>query len=179
MLSLTALLEDGASVEVGTVGNEGMVGLALFLDSAIARTNTVCQLPGEALRLDAAEFVERVHGSEAFHHLLHRYAQARYAQVVQNAACNRHHGTKARFARWLLAAHDRAQDDHFPLTHEFLSNRLDVRRATITLTASALQQAGLIRYSRGHLTILDRPGLERTACECYQTVRQIYDRLLG
>jgi CRP-like cAMP-binding protein len=179
MLSQAVLLEDGASVEVGTVGNEGMLGLSLFHASAVARTRTVCQLPSEALRLVASAFQELIRGSDAVHYLLHRYVQARYEQLIQTAACNRHHSTKARCARWLLTTQDRAQADRFPLTHEFLSGMLDVRRATITLTANALQQEGYIRYSRGQLTILDRPGLERTACECYRTIKQIYDRLFG
>jgi CRP-like cAMP-binding protein len=179
MLSQAVLLEDGASVEVGTIGNEGMLGLSLFHDAAVTRTRTVCQLPTEAFRLGASAFHELTRGSDAVHSLLHRYVQARYEQLIQTAACNRHHTTKARCARWLLTTRDRAQADHFPLTHELLSNLLDVRRATITLTANALQQEGCIRYSRGQLTILDRRGLERTACECYRTIKQIYDRLLG
>jgi CRP-like cAMP-binding protein len=179
MLVLVAQLDDGAGVGVATIGNEGMVGLPLILASASTRTWTVCKLPGEALRLEASTFEELVQGSGAFRRLLYGYVHARYDQMVQNAACNRHHSTKARCVRWLLATQDRVQADQFPLTHEFLSNMLGVRRTTISLTASALQQAGLIRYRRGQLTILDRPGLEIIACECYRTVKQIYARLLS
>jgi CRP-like cAMP-binding protein len=179
MLALVVMLEDGAGVEVATIGNEGMAGLPLLLASVSTRTWTVCQLPGEALRLEASAFEELVRGSGALQRLLYRYAQVRYDQMVQNAACNRHHGTKARCARWLLTTRDRVEADQFPVTHEFLSSMLDVRRSTITLTASALQKAGFIRYSRGQLTILDRRGLETIACECYRAVKQIYDRLLS
>jgi len=179
MLGLVFLLEDGAGVEVATIGNEGMVGLPLLLASASTRTWTVCQLPGEALRLEASAFGELVRGSGAFQRLLYRYVQVRYEQMVQNSACNRHHSTKARCARWLLTTQDRVQADQFPVTHELLSTMLDVRRSTISLIASALQKAGFIRYSRGQLRVLDRPGLETMACECYRAVKQISDRLLG
>jgi len=178
MLSLIVVLEDGAGVEVTTVGNEGMVGLPLFLGPAVNRTRVVCQLPGEAVRLDASTFTEMTRSSEAFHRLLHYYAQMRYEHVLQTAACNRHHSAEERCARWLLLTHDRVQTDQFPLTHEFLANMLDVRRSTITLTATALQHAGLIRYGRGQVTVLDRDGLETIACECYRAIKQTYDRLL-
>jgi CRP-like cAMP-binding protein len=179
MLSLIVVLEDGAGVEVATVGNEGMVGLPLFLGPAIARTRAVCQLPCEAVRLDAAAFTELVRSSDAFQRLLHQYAQTRYDQVIQTAACNRHHSAEERCARWLLLTHDRMQADQFPLTHEFLASMLDVRRSTVTVTANALQQAGFIRYNRGQVTVLDRAGLETIACECYRAIKQTYAPLLA
>jgi CRP-like cAMP-binding protein len=156
-----------------------MVGLPLFLGPAINRTRAVCQLQCEAVRLDASAFTEFVRSSDTFHRLLHQYAQTRYETVLQTAACNRHHSAEERCARWLLTTHDRVETDHFPITHEFLANILDVRRSTITLTASALQHAGFIRYSRGQVTILDRDGLETIACECYRVIGQTYGRLLS
>jgi CRP-like cAMP-binding protein len=179
MLSLIVVLGDGAGVEVGTVGNEGMVGLPLFLGPPVAPTRAVCQLPSDAVRLDAAAFTALVRSSDAFQRVLCQYAQMRYAQVIQTAACNRHHGAEERCARWLLLTHDRMQADEFPITHEFLASMLDVCRTTITLTASALQHAGFIRYHRGQVTILDRLGLETVACECYRTIKHTYERLLS
>jgi CRP-like cAMP-binding protein len=179
MLSLLIVMEDGASVEVATVGNEGIVGLSVVLGRSISHTQTICQIAGDAMRLEVPAFREAAGMGSTLMRVLLGYAQARYDHVTQTAACNRHHSTEERCARWLLMTRDRVRGDHFPLTHEFLASILDVRRSTITLTASALQHAGLIRYRRGYVTILDRPGLEAVACECYWRIRATYDHLLG
>ncbi len=179
MVSLLVPMEDGAAVEIATVGNEGLLGMALFLGPSTSQLEAVCQIAGEAARMEAAAFREMVEQSRALHRLLHGYAQARFDQVVQTAACNRHHSTEERCARWLLMTQDRVLGDTFPLTHELLAHMLDVRRATVTLVASALQHAGYIRYARGRVTVLDRAGLEAVACECYRRVRATYERLIG
>jgi CRP-like cAMP-binding protein len=178
MISLLVIMDDGASIEVAAVGNEGIVGLPLFLGATVGGTQAVVQLPGGAARMGAQAFLAAAVDSSRLRHLLLRYTQARFDQVVQTAACNRHHSTDERCARWLLMIQDRVLAHTFPLTHEFLASMLDVRRATITEVASDFQRSGLIRYARGQITVLDRPGLEAVACECYRIVRQTYDRLL-
>lgn len=179
MISLLVPMDDGATVEIATVGNEGMIGLPLFLGASTAGIEAVCQIGGEVAQMEGAAFQGVARQSMVLHRVLHGYAQARFDQVIQTAACNRHHSTEERCARWLLMTQDRLVVDTFPLTHELLATILDVRRATVTLVASALQHAGFIRYARGHVTILDRPGLETRACECYQRVRETYQRLTG
>jgi CRP-like cAMP-binding protein len=137
------------------------------------------QSPGTALRMDAQAFRDELERIPAFRTLLLRYAQVHHGQVARTAACNGRHHTDQRLARWLLMAHDRSQVDEFPMTHEFLSMMLGVRRAGITVAAGQLQRAGFIHYERGCIEIADRPGLESVACECYGIVRRAQDRLLG
>lgn len=179
MLSLLVVLEDGAAVEVAAVGAEGMVGLRLLFGSTLESLRVVCQLPGEAVRIERAAFQSLLAEGSSLRELLFRYTHARCEQIMQIAACNRHHETRQRFARWLLTVHDQAQADTFPVTQEFLANMLDVRRPTLTAAARTFQETGLIRYGRGHLTILDRAALEALACECYRRIRAIYGRMLG
>ena len=136
-------------------------------------------MEGTALRMDAAALRDGMEGSAALRGLLHRYALDFQAQVTMTAACNARHAIEQRLARWLLTAHDRAGADAFPMTHEFLSMMLGVRRPGVSLAAGVLQKAGLIRYARGRMEVTDRPGLEAAACECYHTTRREFARLLG
>ena len=178
-VSRLAPMDDGDSAEVGLIGPEGMVGLAVLLGSESDSFETMVQAPGTALRMDASAFREEVDRTPSLRTVLHRYALAHFEQVARSAACNGRHVIEQRLARWLLMGHDRVEGDEFPMTHEFLSMMLGVRRAGITVAASALQKAGLIRYERGRMQITDRPGLEAIACECYGIARRAYDRLLG
>jgi CRP-like cAMP-binding protein len=173
-------MADGSAVEVGTVGREGLVGLVIVLGGAASPTVTLCQIPGTARRITAERLAEAVEARPALRRLLLRYAQGYLTQVAQGAACNRLHGIEARCARWLLMTHDRVGGaDTFPLKQEFLAVMLGVRRAGVTVAAGALQDAGLIRYRRGSIRVLDRAGLEAASCECYGLVREQYARLLG
>jgi len=159
--------------------HEGMVGLPLLLGSDRSPTEAMIQAPGKFLRLGAAAFREELDRSAAFRTLLLRYALAFQAQVTQTAACNGHHALDQRLARWLLTAHDRANGDEFPMTQEFLAMMLCVHRPGVTVAARLFQQAGLIRYSSGHMMITDRAGLEAAACECHGAVAREFQRLLG
>ena len=179
-VSMLATLESGDSAEVGLVGREGMVGLPLLLGADTSPFEAMVQ-SGEvtALRLPADAFQTALERSVALRTLLLRYALFFSVQVAQTAACNGRHQIEQRLARWMLMAHDRSDGASFPMTHEFLSMMLGVRRAGVTVAAGALQRAGLIRYERGRMTVTDRPGLEAGACECYDQVRREYERLFG
>ncbi|HEV8717874.1 MAG TPA: Crp/Fnr family transcriptional regulator [Candidatus Binatia bacterium] len=179
VVSLTSSRESGATVEIATVGNEGMVGLPVFLGSGVSPVIAICQVPGESLRMPAEVFQDVIRSNDALHGLLHRYTLALLVQIGQGSACNRLHAVEARCARWLLMTHDRVRADQYLLTHEFLAQMLGVRRASVTMAAGHLQQAGLIRYRRGVITVFDRKGLESAACACYRIIKQEYDRLLG
>ena len=174
---------DGHAVEVGTIGNEGMVGLSAFLDADALPAETVIQVAGDALRMPAAAFralvAEGVATEPALNRLLRRYTHAYLAQVAQTAACNRLHELERRCARWLLMTRDRVEGDVLPLTQEFLAYMLGSRRAGVTVACGALQRSGLIRYRRGRITVLDREGLEAAACPCYGVVRAYTERTLG
>jgi CRP-like cAMP-binding protein len=175
--SLVSSLEDGSIIEVATVGNEGMVGLAAFLGAATLPLTAFVQVPGEALRLSTATLAEETRGGP-LNDALRLYTQALLNQIAQSAACNRIHSIEERCARWLLMTHDRVTTDEFPLTQEFLSQMLGVRRAGVSVAAGMLQKAGLIAYQRGKIRIIDRAGLEEASCECYDLIRREYDRLL-
>ena len=180
LVSLINTLADGTIVEVATIGNEGLVGLPLFLRANSIPFTAFVQVPGEALRIEAEAFGRLLReGSEEFRHLLYRYTQALFNQLAQHVVCNRLHPVEQRCAHWLLLTHDRVARDEFPPTHEFLAQMLGVRRASVTTVAGRLQQAGLIRYRRGIVRVLDRTGLEAASCECYGVIKQEYDRLLG
>lgn len=179
VFSLVTEMEDGTSMEVATVGNEGLVGLPAFLGSETSPLTTFSQVPGDALRLDVADFHELAGPGSGLHGAIHRYTQALFTLTAQSVACNRLHAIEARCARWLLMTHDRVQGDEYPLTHEFLAQMLGVRRASVSEVAASLQAAGLIRYQRGVVTILDRAGLEAVACECYGIIKREFDRLVG
>ena len=181
--SIIGLMSDGTAVETATVGHEGMIGLPVFHGTDRTTTQAFCQIPGVGFRLPADTFREAVAVGPTMTLLMHRYSQALLTLVGQTSACNRLHTMKQRCARWLLHCHDRVGSSEgvkeFPLTQSFLSQMLGVRRTTVTLTARLLQGAGLIRYSRGVVHIMDRARLEQTACECYATVRGHLDEVFG
>ena len=177
--SLVNTMANGQAAEVGTIGNEGMVGLPLVLGDDMAPTSVYVQVPGSGLRMKATPFKQELARSASMRTVMLRYAHAVFNQVAQSAACNRFHSIQQRASRWLLMTHDRMHSDEFLLTQEFLAMMLGVQRTGVTAAAGALQRAGLIRYRRGNVTILDRPGLERLACECYGVSKLEFDRLLG
>jgi CRP-like cAMP-binding protein len=177
IISLVLALEDNMIAQVGRVGNEGMVGLPVFLGVTTSHTRAFVEIPGEALRMKASIFRQELQHAEAFSGLLLRYAQALMRHSERLTACNTWHTIEQRLCRWLLVAHDRVRADQFEVTQEFLSQMLGAHRQSVTLAASNLQKAGLIRYSRGKLTILDRAGLEQASCECYRAVKEIFERL--
>jgi CRP-like cAMP-binding protein len=172
------VLEDGTTVEVGTIGNEGMVGLPIFLGASTSSGLTEGQIEGLALSMTADAFRVAVSGSADLGAVLARYARAYLHQVAQSAACNAVHPIEQRLVRWLLLTDDRVEADRFMLTHDLLARMLGTRRETITVAAGRLQRDGLIRYARGQITITDRPGLEAAACECYGQVANLYRALL-
>ncbi|MBL6457961.1 Crp/Fnr family transcriptional regulator [Belnapia sp. T6] len=175
--SMVATLENGDSAEVGIIGLEGMIGLPLLLDDELDDLEGMVQSPGTAFRMAAPAFREALDELPGFARLLRRYSLVHHGQVARTAACNGRHLLNHRLARWLLMAHDRSEDDIVPVTHEFLAMMLGVRRAGVTVAASALQKSGLIRYASGRVTITDRPGLEAASCECYHVVRRAEERL--
>jgi CRP-like cAMP-binding protein len=175
--SLTTSMKDGDAVEVATIGREGMIGFEVFLGSTVASVDAFVQVPGGAAqRLPLDAFRREMDTRGSLFKVMSRYSRALLGQIVQTAACNRLHKVHGRCARWLLLTHDRVDSDEFPLSHEFLSFMLGVERSTVTLIAGGLQRAGLIRYVHGRVTIVDRKGLERAACECYEiAARQFAD----
>jgi CRP-like cAMP-binding protein len=178
MVSYLAYLEGGEAIEVGIIGSEGMVGMPLILGADRAPAGAMVQMGGTALRISPAALRQAFNESETLRACLLRYMQALYTQVSQTAVCNGHHSLEERLARWMLMAHDRAEGDRFPMTHEFMALMLGVRRSGVTVTAGTLKQAGLIHYAGGHMTILDRPALEAVSCECYGTVQRYFEQLL-
>lgn len=179
VISIVVMMEDGAVVEAGTVGNEGMCGLPLVLGAQRSPSRAFYQVPGEALRMSARAFKEELARGGAFRDIMERYAQCFLIQVSQSAGCNRVHPVEQRLSRWILMSHDRVGRDELLLTQEIMSQMLGVRRASVSVVAAMLQKAGFIRYSRGVVTVLDRAGLEASACECYGVVRAEEERLLG
>ena len=179
VVSLVSEFEVGGVIEVGTAGCEGMTGLPVFLGEDTATVRAIIQIPGDALRMNATRFARLAAVPGALNKMMLCYTLAFLTQVSQTAACNGAHLVEQRCARWLLMTHDRVEGDELPLTHEFLAFMLGVRRAGVTLAMRALQDAGLVSYSRGHVSITDRTGLEGASCECYRTVRAHSQRLLG
>ena len=177
VFSLIAVVEGEATVEVATMGYEGMAGLPVFLGSAESPNNCFCQVAGAAVRLTIGDLRRFLAVDGALHDVLHRYTQATMVQLSQNVLCNRLHTTEERCARWLLQTRDRVGGDQFELTQEFLAQMLGVRRGTVSLTAGVLQKAGVIRYSRGRITVLDADALHGAACDCYDIVQAEYQRL--
>ncbi|HZB00799.1 MAG TPA: Crp/Fnr family transcriptional regulator [Actinomycetota bacterium] len=179
VVSLMTPMEDGSAVETATVGNEGMVGIQVFLaGGAIGNAQAIGQIPGETLRIDADHFRAEIGADGKFREILFAYAQALFAQISQGVACNGIHNVQERCARWLLESHDRAGSDAFLLTQEFLGDMLGVRRASVTVAAKTLQMAGVIEYRRGRITVTDRAGLEEASCECYGVIKEEYRRLV-
>jgi CRP-like cAMP-binding protein len=177
VVSLLAHMEEGMLIEVATIGNEGIVGLPVFLGAELTPGISFSQIPGEALRMAAKEFRKFLATSESLTQILHRYTQALMVQISQGNACNRIHSIEQRCARWLLLCHDRIGGDEFVLTQEFLSQMLGVRRASVNHVAGTFQQAGLVEYSRGMVRILNRKDLESASCRCYAVIRDEYDRM--
>jgi CRP-like cAMP-binding protein len=178
IISLLAAVEDRATLEVGIVGREGMVGLPAFMGVQTSGNRAVVQGAGEAMRMKATAFRNACENGGSFPRLLRRYTHSRLTQIAQGAACNRFHPIDARLARWLLMTRDRMGTDGFQLTQEFLSNMLGVRREGVSKAASELQQRHLISYSRGNLLILNRAGLHALACHCYGIIKAEYDTFL-
>ncbi|OYU93242.1 MAG: Crp/Fnr family transcriptional regulator [Burkholderiales bacterium PBB5] len=178
IVSLLYVMEDGASAEIAVVGREGMVGVSLFMGGETTPSRAVVQSAGQGFRLQARALKEEFNRVGPVMHLLLRYTQALITQMAQTAVCNRHHSLDQQLCRWLLLSLDRLQGNDLIMTQELIANMLGVRREGVTEAALKLQKAGLIRYARGHITALDRPGLEARSCECYAVVKKEYDRLL-
>jgi CRP-like cAMP-binding protein len=176
--SLVVKMQDGQVAEVATVGNEGMVGLPVFLGSKTFSGQAFTQVPGEAMRMQSAVFQKEVSREGSLHEVLHLYTQALFMQISQSAACNRLHSIDQRCARWLLMTRDRVRSEQFLLTQEFLAQMLGVRRAGVSEVASRLQRQELIQYNHGIIQIINQSGLEAVACECYAIIKQEYDRLM-
>ena len=179
IISLISELSETSLLEVGMVGNEGMAGLAVFMGVNSSSTRALVQGAGTAMRMSSTAVRTEANRLGNLHHLLHRYSHSLLTQVSQSAACNRFHLVNARLARWLLMTNDRLGVEEFPLTQEFLSNMLGVRREGVSKAAGALQAAKLIRYSRGTITLLDRRGLEAKSCECYAIIKAESDAYLN
>jgi CRP-like cAMP-binding protein len=178
IISLLYVMEDGASAEIAIVGNEGIVGIALFMGGETTPSRAVVQSAGLAYRLDAQVLKEEFHRAGPVQRLLLRYTQALITQMAQTAVCNRHHSIDQQLCRWLLLSIDRLPSNELKMTQELIANMLGVRRSGVTEAALRLQDAGLIRYSHGHIEVLDRPGLEKRVCECYRVVKREFERLL-
>lgn len=178
IVSLLYVMEDGASAEIAIVGNEGVVGVSLFMGGESTPSRAAVQSAGEAYRLPGRILKREFERGGPLQHLLLLYTQALLTQMAQTAVCNRHHTLDQQFCRWLLLSVDRLPSDELVMTQELIANMLGVRREGVTEAAGNVQKAGLIRYHRGHITVLDRAGLEARACECYTVVKKEFDRLL-
>jgi CRP-like cAMP-binding protein len=178
IVSLLYVMEDGASAEIALVGNEGLVGVSLFMGGETTPSRAVVQSAGRGFRLGAQAMKNEFNRAGPVLHLLLRYTQALITQMAQTAVCNRHHSLDQQLCRWLLLSLDRLHGSELRMTQELIANMLGVRREGVTEAALKLQAAGVIRYSRGHITVLDRPALEHRTCECYAVVKKEYDRLL-
>jgi CRP-like cAMP-binding protein len=178
IVSLLYVLENGASAEIAVVGNEGIIGVSLFMGGESTPSRAVVQSAGQGFRLKAKIMKEEFNRAGPVLHLLLRYTQALITQMAQTAVCNRHHTLDQQLCRWLLLSLDRLQGTRLVMTQELIANMLGVRREGVTEAALKLQHAGLISYARGHITVLDRKGLEKRSCECYLVVKKEYDRLL-
>ena len=178
MVALLYVMENGASAEIAVVGNEGVVGIALFMGGDSTPSRAVVMSAGQGLRLPASVIKHEFNHCAPVMHLLLRYTQALITQMAQTAVCNRHHALDQQLCRWLLLRLDRLQGSELVMTQELIAHMLGVRREGVTESAIKLQKAGLIRYARGHISVLDRKGLEQRSCECYGVVKAEYDRLL-
>src|ERR1700682_4862956 len=178
ILSLLYVREDGAPAEIAIVGNEGLIGIALFMGGETTPSRAIVQSAGQAYRLDARLLKEEFSRAGPVQRLLLRYTQALITQMAQTAVCNRHHSIDQQLCRWLLLSIDRLPSNELKMTQELIANMLGVRRSGVTEAALKLQDAGLIRYNHGHIEVLDRPGLEKRVCECYSVVKREFDRLL-
>jgi CRP-like cAMP-binding protein len=179
VVSIVRDLEDGGTIETGTIGREGVIGLPAFLGITTATGRAFCQIPGTATRIPIGRMIEERQRNSRLAELVLRSANAFMSMLAQTAACNRAHPVDERMARWLLMTHDRVEGDDFPLTQEFLAQMLGVRRPSVNTAGLSLQNAGLIRYSRGKITILDRKALEASSCECYFVITREFERALN
>lgn len=177
VVSLVSSLADGSAVEVGTVGNEGMVGLPVFFGATSSPLRAFCQVPGQALKLKTSDFKRQVENGTALRHAVNHYAQALFTQLSQSVACNRRHPVEQRCARWLLTTADRVNNKRFKLTQEFLAQMLGIRRASVNPVLQRFQKEKMLSYSMGEMEITDRRKLESVACECYQIIRNEYQKL--
>jgi len=175
-ISLVAIVNDHPPLEIGLIGNEGMLGATLALDVTSARLRGIVQGPGTALRMTAAQLRLLLRENRALRRTINRYLFVLLAQQSRSIACTRFHEIKSRLARWLLMTHDRAHADHFYLTHQYLADMLGVQRSAVTIAAGALQRNKVIRYVRGEIIVLDRRGLEAASCECYRAVIEDHQR---
>jgi CRP-like cAMP-binding protein len=178
IVSLLYVMEDGASAEIAIVGHEGVVGVSLFMGGESTTSRAVVQSAGHGFRLRSSIMMQEFNRAGPVMHLLLRYTQALITQMAQTAVCNRHHSLDQQLCRWLLLSLDRLETRELVMTQELIANMLGVRREGVTEAAGNLQADGLITYRRGHITVVDRPGLERRTCECYAVVRREYERLL-
>ena len=178
IISLLYVMEDGASAEISVVGNEGLVGIALFMGGESTPSRAIVQSGGSAYRLTGQRLKDEFNYHREFQQLLLRYTQALITQMAQTAVCNRHHSIDQQLCRWLLLSMDRLPDNRLTMTQELIANMLGVRREGVTEAAGKLQRQGVIEYHRGHITVLDRPKLEKLSCECYAVVKKESDRLL-
>jgi CRP-like cAMP-binding protein len=178
IISMLYVMADGASAEIAVVGDEGMVGIALFMGGGTTPSRALVQSAGQAFRLPGSALKREFDRHGELQHLLLRYTQALITQMSQTAVCNRHHSVEQQLCRWLLLSLDRLSTNELTMTQELIANMLGVRREGVTEAAGKLQARGLISYSRGRITVLDRPGLEAQVCECYAVVKREYDRLL-
>ncbi|HEY9182090.1 MAG TPA: Crp/Fnr family transcriptional regulator [Gammaproteobacteria bacterium] len=178
IVSLLYVMENGSSAEIAVVGHEGIVGIALFMGGETTPSRGIVQSAGHAYRLKGQELKQEFTRAAELQHVLLRYTQALLTQMAQTAVCNRHHSVDQQLCRWLLLSFDRLSGNELIMTQELIANMLGVRREGVTEAAGKLQKAGLIRYNRGHITVLDRPGLEARSCECYAVVKKEFDRLL-
>jgi CRP-like cAMP-binding protein len=178
IVSLLYVLADGASAEIAVVGNEGVIGVSLFMGGETTPSRAIVQSAGSAYRLTGRRLKEEFNRHGQMLHMLLRYTQALITQMAQTAVCNRHHSLDQQLCRWLLLSLDRLTGNHLEMTQELIANMLGVRREGVTTAAGKLQRLGVIRYSRGRITVLDRPQLESLSCECYAVVKKETDRLL-
>ena len=178
IISLLYVMEDGASAEISVVGNEGLIGIALFMGGETTPSRAIVQSAGSAYRLMSQNLKEEFHRSGSLQLLLLRYTQALITQMAQTAVCNRHHSVDQQLCRWLLLSLDRLSSNRLIMTQELIANMLGVRREGVTEAAGNLQEAGLIHYTRGRITVIDRPALEARCCECDEVVKAEFDRLL-
>ena len=179
IVSLLYIMENGSTAEIGVVGNDGILGIALFMGGDTTPNRAVIQSAGDAYKMRAKDLMNEFSLGGKFHNLLLRYTQALITQISQTAVCNRLHSVEQQLCRWLLLSHDRLNSNKLVMTHDLISNMLGVRREGVTLAARKLSDRGFIKNVRGTMTILDRPGLERAVCECYKVVNDEYNRLLS
>ncbi|HEX8737086.1 MAG TPA: Crp/Fnr family transcriptional regulator [Pyrinomonadaceae bacterium] len=179
IISLLYIMENGATAEIGIAGNDGLIGIALFMGGETTSSRAIVQSAGDAVRMKATALKKAFALGGVFQNILLRYTQSLMTQISQTAVCNRLHSVEQQLCRWLLINHDQLQTDRLVMTHDLIANMLGVRREGVSIAAGNLQKKGLIKYVRGTITMLDRAGLEAAVCECYKVVKDEYNRLLG